>query len=163
MALAAIRPTGLKQGDLVQFLYEIIAAIIAVSSAPTTTWTITVLNKAGTATGSAVKNKILSPNGWNQAYFVQALYETAVYGIASLAGWTEVDITGRVANLALTETGGTTSKTYWLKPNGISQGNLCQLLYEIAEVLIDDVAGYASTRFTLDVENKAGTLAGVSG
>ena len=170
-SLASIRPQGMKQGDLCQMLYDIIYALITTGAAATTNWTISVRSKVdGTWTGSAVMDKRLEPNGWNQAHFVQALYETVYYLIASVAGATEADWTGQIGRRILqstgihTLTGGTTTRNYWLYFLGLSQGDLCQLLYETVECMIDDVAAYSSSNFTLDVADRTeGNMAGISG
>jgi len=46
-----------------------------------------------------------------------------------------------------------------IKQNGLEDEDLVQLLYEIIRSLID-TAGAAKTAFTVNVQNKSGTLAG---
>jgi len=135
-----------------------------------TYFTIAVQCKAGDWTGLTTSARRISPNGFNQADFVQAVYE-CIYAAITVplgAGYTEADHTGRVARRILTSAGviqfigGTTTKNFIIDRNGFAQGDMAQILYEILEAMIDDCAT-PTTAFTLDVEDKSGNMAGVSG
>jgi len=167
MTLAHIRPTGIRdKGLIVQTLYEIgylLENDVNGDEASSSDFTITVHDRAHNKVGAGDDVKVLEYNGFNWAHTIQYLYECVSYMIASVTGVTEADFTGQVANLAGTLTGGTTTRNYLLRINGVDQGDFCQMLYEVVEVLIDDVTGPQASDFSYDVEDLVGNNAGVSG
>jgi len=163
---AAITPWGINQGDVVQLLYEIgylLENDVNNEEASSTDFTITVKNKVAAVVGAADYVKVLEPNGYNQHYAVQYLYECVAYMIASITNASEADWTGQISNLYLTMTGGTTTRNWFMYPQGVSMKDFCKALYEIVECLIDDVNGPVLTDFTLDVKDQDGNMAGVTG
>jgi len=166
-SLALIRPTGMKQGDIVQLLYEIgylLENDVNGEEASSTDFTITVKDRVGTSVvGAADHVKVLEANGFNWSYAIQYLYEIVVYMIASITNATEADFTGAIVDYDGTYSGGTTTRNYIINHQGLHQGDFCQMLYEVVECLIDDVTGPQASDFTLDVEDKSGNMAGVSG
>jgi hypothetical protein len=167
--LAAIRPQGMSQSDVLKLTYEAVYAYINSGGGTYTDFTIGIQNEQGEWSGYGVgAERRLHPNGWNQANWVQIMYELILGMITNDVGATEVDWTGRIANAIGsntlgTVTGGTTTRLYQILYLGASQGNIAEILYETIECMIDDVAAYSSANFTLDVENKNGDMAGVSG
>lgn len=164
---AAITPHGYNQGDIVQLLYEIGYLIEndvnGEEATGSSDFTITVVNKKGDKVGKGDYVKVLSPNGWNQAFAVQYIYELVAYMIASITNATEADFTGRVFNLYHTVTGGSTTRNWFMYPQGVSMKDMTDVLYDIVECLIDDVTGPANTDFTLDVKDQSGNMAGLTG
>jgi len=156
----------MKEDDIIQLLYEIgyqVQNNVNGEEAAATDFTITVVNRALSMVGAGDYVKVLRPNGFNWAYAVQYLYEIVKYMVASVTNATEADWNGQIANLYLTMTGGTTTRNWFMYPNGVAQGEFCNTLYQIVECMIDDVTGPDKTSFTLDVMDKSGNIAGVSG
>lgn len=166
-----IRPYGWNQGDLVEMLYQTMYYTVnTVGATPATYFTVAVQNNAGSWTGLTSAERRITPNGFAQADVVQALYEI-IYALITVpigAGYTEADHTGRVARRILASTGtpsytgGTTTRNFIIERNGWNMGDVCQILYEILEAMIDDCS-VATTTWTKDVEDKTQHLAGVSG
>lgn len=50
-----------------------------------------------------------------------------------------------------------------ITPTGMDQGDLVQLLYEVVYVLINSVAGATASDFTVDIQNRAGSITGKNG
>ncbi len=161
---AALMPNGMEQRDVHQMLYDMVYAYINTGGHSSTDFTIGIMNKVGTWSGLGVSaTRRILPNGHNQNDIVQILYELVLGMITNDAGASEADWTGQIFNRLRAITGGTTTRLYWIIYNGVAQGKLATLLYEIAECMIDDVAAYTSSNFTLDVKNEAGSMAGVTG
>lgn len=162
---AALMPNGMGQGDLHQMLYDMVYAYVnSGGGSGSSDFTVGIQDKAGNWTGAGSDTtRRLFPNGHNQTDLVQIIYELVVGMIDNDANATEADFTGQIANAAGTLTGGTTSRLYWILYNGIAQGKLANILYQIAECMIDDVAAYSSSDFTLDVQDESGNMAGVTG
>lgn len=165
-----LKPSGLRNDDVTQLIYEIIyvlvnnATVLGLGGNAThANFTISVQGKDNAWTGANEYVFNLQPNGWNQMFALQAIHEILDFVIDTpTTGITEADFTGKVADMWRSLKGGTTTKNFTLFPDGVSQGDLCQILYEIVEGLIDDV-GVLKGCFTLDVEDKSGNVAGVSG
>lgn len=164
-----IRPHGLSQGELVQMLWETVYyAINTVGATATTYFTVAIQCRHGDWTGLTTSDRRVTPNGFVQADFVQLLYEV-IYALITvpLAGFTEADMTGRAANRILSTagtpqyTGGTTTRNYIIERNGLNWPDVCQLLYEVVDEMID--LAVAADTWTLDVEDKTQNVAGVSG
>jgi len=165
---AHVRPNGLKKHDITQLIYEIIYVLMNAcgakgGNATHANFTISVQGKDGNWTGANEYVFNLQPNGWNQMFAIQAIHEILDFMINTpTTGISEADFTGQVADMWRSLKGGTTTKSYILYPDGISEGDICQILYEIIEGLIDDTS-IAATYWTLDVMDKSGNVAGVSG
>lgn len=165
---AHIKPDGMKEDDIIQLLYEIgyllENTMPGAEEATYANFTITCVNRKGDMVGAADYKKVLKPNGFNWAYAVQYLYEIVYYLINKpVTGAAETAFTGQIANLYHTMTGGSTTRNWFMYPNGVSQGLFCTALYQVVNHLIDDIAGPAKTDFTLDVMDETGNIAGVSG
>jgi len=103
----------------------------------------------------------LKPDGIDQGDLCQALYETVAIMISGTV-CTAANFTISVYDKArLNRTGPTTeTKPLYVKPTGIDQGYLADLLYEIGVGVITTLTHAAATYFTTGVFNQAGSSIG---
>jgi len=103
----------------------------------------------------------LKPIGMEQGDLCQLLYELVTIMISGTA-CTVANFTISVYDRTCTNRTGPTAITIplYIKPTGIDQGYLCDLLYEIAYGVITTLTHAAATFFTTGVYNQAGSSAG---
>jgi len=104
----------------------------------------------------------IKPDGIDQGDLCQALYETVAIMISGTV-CTVANFTISVYDKArLNRTGPTTeTKPLYVKPTGIDQGYLADLLYEIGVGVITTLTHAAATYFTTGVFNQAGDSIGI--
>jgi len=104
----------------------------------------------------------IKPDGIDQGDLCQALYETVAIMISGTV-CTVANFTISVYDKArLNRTGPTTeTKPLYVKPTGIDQGYLADLLYEIGVGVITTLTHAAATYFTTGVFNQAGSSIGI--
>lgn len=164
-AVAKLKPTGMEQGDLCQLLYELQSKLISDTAVAASGFTISTYDRARlTRSGPTTITQPLytKGSGIDQGYLADLLYEIGVAVITTLSHAAATYFTTGVFNQAGSSIGIFTEGKV-LRPNGINMGHLAQFLYEVVNTLIDQEAGIASSDFTLDVQDLAGNVAGVSG
>ena len=103
----------------------------------------------------------LKPTGMEQGDLCQLLYETVVALITTAC--TTANFTITVYDKARLNSVGpaTETKPLYVKPTGIDQGYLADLLYEIGVAVITTLTHAAATYFTTGVYNQAGSSIGI--